>query len=57
MRVRPVVDQATPEGPHVRRYRLSDPERRTQIDLRCDEAGAEVVKSEFDPRASPAAFR
>jgi hypothetical protein len=58
MNTRVVVGEISPEGEFGKRYRLEDSDSRTRIELRCSDAGVEIVESApYSSHSPAAAFR
>jgi hypothetical protein len=45
MNARVVLDEIVLEGDRAKRYKFSDPDSRTRVELRCSDAGIEIVES------------
>jgi hypothetical protein len=57
MNVRVGLDEIVPDGDRAKRYRLSEPDSRTHVEIRCSDAGIEFVESDSRASSSPASFR
>lgn len=56
MNVRVTLDQIVPEGDRGKRYRFSEPDSRTRVELLCSDAGIQIVESNSRSSSSPASF-
>jgi hypothetical protein len=57
MNARVTLDEVVPEGQRAKRYKFSEPDSRTRVELLCSDAGIEIVESEPRPSSSPASIR
>jgi hypothetical protein len=57
MNARVTLDEVVPEGQRAKRYKFSEPDSRTRVELLCSDAGIEIVESEPRPSSTPASIR